>query len=133
MLNEGVFFRVFFPTKEKPREPGLSHICYCLAIRSPLALIAYTTSVPWPEGMPMPFGVRLFTKAEAAELNQRSAFRLHLNRQARIPLTKNWVPEIETPHQGVIATASSRLRQELYEITMELHKRHEQNIQRLGL
>jgi hypothetical protein len=133
VLNEGAFFKVFFPTKEKPREPGLSHICYCLAVRPPLALVAYTTSVPWPEGIPLTLGVKLFTKTEAAGLNQNSAFRLHLNRQARIPLNKKWVPEIDTPHQGVIATASSRLRQELYEITLELQKRHEQNIERLGL
>ena len=133
MITEGAFFTVLFPTKEKPRQPGLSHICYCLAVRPPLALIAYSTSVPWPPGTPLPFGVRLFTQVEAAALNQQRTFRLHLNRQARIPLTKDWIPDLDTQNQGVIAMASARLRQELYEITLELQKRYGQNIERLGL
>ncbi len=81
----------------------------------------------------MPFGVRLFTREEALALNQTRAFRLHLNRQARIPLSKAWIPEFDTPGQGVVAMAPRRLRQELYEITLELQKRHARNIERLGL
>lgn len=133
MIAEGAFVEVLFPTTEKPREPGLLHICYCLAVRPPLALVAYTTSVPWPPVTPLPFGVRLFTREEATALNQQRAFRLHLNRQARIPLTIRWIPRLEEASQGVIAVAPAKLRQELYETALELVRRYELNIQRLGV
>lgn len=133
MISEGAFVEVLFPTTEKPRQPGLLHICYCLAVRPPLALVAYTTSVPWPPNTPLPFEVRLFTQEEAAALNQQRAFRLHLNRQARIPLDARWIPNLDGPNGGVIAVAPARLRQELYEVTLELVKRYEQNVQRLGV
>ena len=76
VIAEGAFVQVLFPTSKKPREPGLLHVCYCLAVRPPLSLIAYTTSQPWPRGTPLPFGVLLFTQEEAAVLKQR-AFKLH--------------------------------------------------------
>jgi len=133
VIGEGAFVRVLFPTSEKPREPGLLHICYCLAVRPPLALIAYTTSAPWPSQTPLPFGVRLFTQREARALNQNRAFRLHLNRQAKIMLTTRWIPDLDTPGQGVVAVAPHRLRQELYEATLELEKRHRLNTERFGL
>ena len=133
MIAEGAFVEILFPTTEKPREPGLLHICYCLAVLPPLALVAYTTSVPWPPETPLPFGVRLFTQEEATALNQQRAFRLLLNRQAKIPLTTRWIPKMEEANQGVIAVAPAKLREELYKMTLELVRRHEQNIQRLGV
>ena len=133
MISEGAFVEVLFPTTEKPRLAGLLHICHCLAVRPPLVLVAYTISVPWPPNTPVPFGIRLFTREEAAALNQQRAFRLHLNRQAGIPLDARWLPNLNGPSGGVIATAPARLRQELYEMTLELAKRYEQNIQRLGV
>lgn len=133
MISEGAFIEVLFPTTEKPRQPGLSHVCYCLAVRPPLVLVAYTTSVPWPPNTPLPLGVRLFTQDDAAALNQQRAFRLHLNRQARIPLDTRWIPNLDGLNGGVIAVAPARLRQELYEMTLELVKRYEQNVQRLGV
>ncbi|HET6609761.1 MAG TPA: hypothetical protein VFG62_24030, partial [Rhodopila sp.] len=129
MIAEEAFVEVLFPTTEKPREPGLLHICYCLAVRPPLALVADTTSVLWPPAIPLPFGVRIFFQAEATALNQQRAFRLHLNRQARIPLTQQWFPKLGMPHQGVIGVASTRLRQDLYEMTLELVRRYERNIE----
>ncbi len=133
MITEGAFVRVLFPTTEKPRHPGLLHICYCLAVRPPLVLAADTTSVEWPRGTPLPFGVRLFTTEEARALNQAQAFSLHLNRLARIPLTRMWIPDLDADHQGVIAVAPRRLRQELYEVTVQLHKRYQHAVERLGL
>jgi len=133
VISEGAFVDILFPTTEKPRQPGLSHVCYCLAVRPPLALVAYATSVPWPPNMPLPLGVRLFTQEEAAALNQQRAFRLHLNRQARIPLDTRWIPNLESPNQGVIAMAPARLRQELYGMALDLVKRYERSIQRLGV
>jgi hypothetical protein len=78
VIAEGAFIEVLFPTTEKPRQPGLPHICYCLAVRPPLGLVAYTTSAPWPPKTPLPLGVRRFSQEEAIALNQRRAFRLHL-------------------------------------------------------
>ena len=43
---EGAFLPALFPASEKPREPGLLHICYCLVVPPPLALVAYAASVP---------------------------------------------------------------------------------------
>ncbi len=132
-IVEGAFVETLFPTAERPRQPGLLHICYCLGVRPPVALVAYTTSAPWPTGIPLPLGVRTFTAEEAGRLNQARAFRLHLNRQARLPLTAAWFPKIDAHGQGVIAIAPARLRQELFEIAIELEKRYRVNIERLGL
>lgn len=82
--------------------------------------------------MPLPLGVRLFTQQEAIALNQRRGFRLHLNRQARMPLTTRWFPKLDAPGQRVIAVAPERLRQELYEMTLDQLRRHERIIERLG-
>ena len=133
MIGEGAFVHVLFPPPQKPREPGLLHIGYCLAVRPPLALIAYTTSQPWPPATPLPFGVRIFTREEANGLGQQRAVRLHLNRQATVPLTDAWFPDLRASNQGVIAFASVRLRQELYETTIELTRRYRLNIERLGV
>lgn len=130
---EGAFVEALFPTSETPRQPGLRHVCFCLGVRPPLALMAYTTSAQRPAGIPLPFGVRIFTAEEAAALNRARAFRLHLNRQARLPLTAAWFPRIEAPGQGVIAIASARLRQELFETAVELEKRYRLNMERPGL
>ncbi len=132
-IVEGAFVEALFPTSERPRQPGLLHICYCLGVRPPVALVAYTTSAVWPAGIPLPLGVRTFSTREAVLLNQARAFRLHLNRQARLPLTSAWFPKIDAPGQGVIAIAPARLRQELFEIAVELEKRYRLNIERLGL
>lgn len=132
MIVEGAFVRVHFPTSESPRKPGLLHICYCLAVRPPLALVAYSTSAPWPAGIPLPFGVRPFTRGEALGLGQQRAFRLHLTRQARIQLNREWLPDWDSWDQGVVAVAPVRLRQELYEIALELERRYPETVERSG-
>ena len=43
------------------------------------------------------------------------------------------MPNLDAPDEGVIAMALAQLRQELYEMTLALVKRYEQNIQRLGV
>ncbi len=132
MIAEGAFLRVLFPTSERPREPGLLHIGYCLAVRPPLLLVAYTTSQPWPAGVPVPFGVRNFSAAEALAPNQSRPFRLHLNRQARVVLSKRWIPDIDRQGQGVVAAAPPDLRDELLGMALELEKRHRASVERLG-
>ena len=131
-IVEGAFVKVLFPTSEKPREPGLLHIAYVLAVRPPLVLVAYSTSQPWPDGVPRPFGIQIFPAREAAALNQRP-FVLHLQRQAKLLLSPRWFPEIERPGQGVIAVAPQPLREELFGLVVALERRYRENVELLGL
>jgi len=131
VIAEGAFVKTLFPTGEQPRRPGLLHICYCLAVTRPIVLMAYSSSRPWPSGMPLPPGVRIFDGAEAARLNQRP-FVLNLNRLAKLPLTRDWFPELDTPSQGVVAVAPPTLRDQLLKTMMELAQRRRELIQKLG-
>ena len=60
MIAPGTFVRVLFPTRERPNVPGLPHIGYVLIVANREAIVAYTTSQPWPAGTPLPAGARLF-------------------------------------------------------------------------
>jgi len=131
VLGEGAFVKALFPTNEHPRRPGLLHICYCLAVARPVALVAYTSSRPWPAGTPIPLGVRIFGKVEAASLNQLP-FVLYLNRLARLPMTPKWFPDITLPSQGVVATAPEGLRNQLLEAVSELVRRQRELVQQTG-
>src|SRR4051812_3648663 len=113
-IVEGAFVKVLFPTHEKPREPGLLHICYCLGIAPPVALVAYTATTFWPTDLPVPPGIRIFGRQEAATLNQ-APFVLHLNRLAKIALTERWLPDLYRPGQGVVCIAPPQLRDELFQ------------------
>lgn len=130
-LAEGTFVRTLFPTDEMPRQPGLLHICYCLGVTPVLAVVAYSTSRAWPAGVPLPQGVRVFGPTEAAALRQRP-FVLHLNRVARLPLTRRWFPGLDAPDQGVIAEASPALRDELLALAENLLRRRRETIRLLG-
>lgn len=132
MIAEGAFVKTLFPTSEQPRRPGPLHICYCFAVTRPIALVAYSSSQPWPAGGPLPLGVRIFEAAEAARLNQRP-FVLYLNRLARLPLTPEWFPELRDPSQGIVAVAPVALRDQLLKTMMELMmQRRRDLIQKLG-
>jgi hypothetical protein len=111
-IAEGAFVKTLFPTTERPRQPGLLHIGYCLAVVRPLVLVAYTTSQPWPDGAPIPLGVRIFDASEATRLNQRP-FVLRLDRIAKLPMTRAWFPDMHLPGQGVVAMAPRPLCDEL--------------------
>lgn len=131
MIAEGAFVKALFPTSEQPRRPGPLHICYCLALARPIAIVAYSTSQPWPSGVPLPLGVRIFGASEAAPLNQRP-FVLHLNRLAKLPLTSAWFPELGKPAQGVVAVAPGALRDQLLTTMTELLQRRRELVQTLG-
>lgn len=130
-IAEGAFVRVLFPTDEKPRQPGLLHIGYCLGTDGRLTLVAYTTSRPWPSGMPIPRGIRMFESAEARTLNQKP-FVLDLTRLARLPLTDRWFPDLAAPGNGVIARAGAALRNELLAIAQELLEHHRETMRLRG-
>lgn len=130
-IVEGAFVRVMFPTDERPRLPGLPHIGYCVAATSALAVLAHTTSKPWPAEVPLPFGVRVFEAEEARRLAQRP-FVLDLRRLARLPLTRAWIPDMEAPDQGVVATAGSELRDELRRTVAEVMRRRRDLVRLAG-
>ena len=122
-IVEGAFDRVLFPTREKPRSPGLPHIAYCIGATATLAIVAYTTSKPWPAGIPCPLGVRPFDAEAARALGQRP-FVLDLRRLAKLPISSAWFLDLETPTAGVIAVAPRALRDELQETLAALLRRH---------
>ncbi len=129
----GAFVRVLFPTREKPRQPGLLHIGYVLGSSAVEAMVAYSTSQPWPANTPVPAGVRLFDAEEAARLNQSRGFVLRLDVLAKLPLTEAWFPDIGGADQGVIALAPGRLQEELTDLAMNLVRRRRALIQMRGL
>lgn len=129
----GAFVRVRFPTREKPRRPGLLHIGYVLGGTATEVMVAYTTSQPWPAATPLPAGARSFDREEASELNQSRAFTLRLDVLAKLPMTEAWFPGIGLPGQGVIAVAPARLRNELTDLVTNLVRRRRNLIQMRGL
>jgi hypothetical protein len=124
--------RVLFPTRERPREPGLLHIGYVLVIARQEAIIAYTTSQPWPPETPMPAGARLFDAQEAARLNQNRPFLLRLDLLARVPMTKVWCPDIDGPDHGVIAIAPPALQSELTRLAVNVGRRRRELLEMRG-
>jgi len=116
----GAFVRVKFPTREKPRPPGLLHIGTALGGTATEVMVAYTTSQLWPATIPLPAGARLFDREEAARLNQSRAFMLRPDVLAELPVTEVWFPDLAPPGQGAIAVAPARLRDALTALATNL-------------
>lgn len=125
-MQPGTFVRVLFPTRERPHEPALLHIGYVLIVAAPQreAIIAYSTSQPWPPDVPLPAGARLFDAREAAGLNQSRPFLVRLDTLARLPATPRRFPDTARGEQGVIATASPALQSELTRLAVNLGRRY---------
>ena len=87
-----------------------------------LVLVAYTTTRPLPLDLALPPWIRRFDGAEAARFGQR-AFILYLNRIAKLPQTRRWFPDLDTPTQGILGIADERLRQELLAVAIDVGKR----------
>jgi hypothetical protein len=119
----GAFVHVLFPTREAPAQPGLLHIGYVLGIAAAHAMIAYTTSQPWPPKVPLPAGARLFDAEAAARLNQSRAFMIRFDVLARLPLAIAWFPNIDRPNRGVTAVAPTSLQEELTHFATNLVRR----------
>jgi hypothetical protein len=128
----GAFVRVLFPTREEPRRPGLRHIGYVLGATAGYAMVAYTTSQPWPADTPLPAGARLFSAREAMELIQSRGFRLRLDVLARLPLTRDWFPDIDRPGQGILVVAPGKLQAELIGIAANIARRRRELLQMRG-
>lgn len=130
-VPEGAFVRTLFPTDERPHEPGLLHVCYCLVVTTASLVVAYTSSQPWPAGTPVAAGVRVFAEAEASALSQRP-FVLYLNRLAALPISQRWFPGLGTPGNGIVAIATAALRKELYATSKTLLLRHRETVRMSG-
>lgn len=128
----GAFVRVLFPTREKPRQPGLLHIGYILIVTATEAIVAYTTSQPWPTGMPLPAGARVFTVDEARGLSQSRAFLMRLDVLAKLPLARAWFPDLDRPDLGLIAVAPAPLQEELVKFATNLMRRRGELVQMRG-
>jgi hypothetical protein len=128
----GAFVRVRFPTQEKPRQPGLLHIGYVLGNTVSEAMVAHTSSQPWPTGVPLPAGARVFDVAEAAALNQSRGFILRLDMLAKLPLTAAWFPDLAGANQGIVAVAPAGLQAELTDLALHLVRRRRSLIQMRG-
>jgi hypothetical protein len=108
------------------------HIGYVLGRTAAEAMVAYTTSRPWPTHVPLPSGARLFDADEAARLNQSRAFMLRLDVLAKLPLTSAWFPDITRADQGVIAVAPARSQAELTDLATTLLRRRRALIEMRG-
>lgn len=128
----GAFVRVLFPTREAPRQPVLLHIGYVLGVAARHAMVAYTTSQPWPPATSLPAGVRLFDTREAVRLNQSRAFVLRLDVLARLPLTRAWFPDVEQPGRGIVAVAPTSLQDELTHLATNLVRRRRELLEIRG-
>ncbi|HUB10492.1 MAG TPA: hypothetical protein VMB34_00925 [Acetobacteraceae bacterium] len=133
-MRPGTFVRVLFPTREKPRAPGLLHIGYVLifAARQQEVIVAYTTSQPWARDVPLPAGARLFDTREAASLNQSRPFLLRMDLLARLPATSRWFPDLDAYNRAVIATASPALQSELTHLAVNIGRWHRELLEMRG-
>ncbi len=129
----GAFVPVLFPTAEEPRAPGLLHIGYAIGTTARDAVVAYTTSQPWPVDISLPFGARMFSPAEAAVLNQNRGFLLRMDLLARLPITTAWFPDIAKPGRGVFAVAPAGLQRELTGLGAALLQRRREVVEMRGV
>lgn len=139
-FQDGDFIWCAFPERENPARPGPLHIGYSLAVSGvagptvplPAALVAYTTSRPWPPGTPLPLGVLAFNKAEADRYGQSRAFVMDLRRMAFLPVTPAWFPRLDQPGHGVQGHAPKADQRRFRQIATDLAVRHADVVERLG-
>ncbi len=113
--------------------PGLFHIGYVIGTTAREAVVAYTTSQPWPVDIPLPFGARVFSVAEAAALNQNRGFLLRMDLLGRLPMTVAWFRDIAKPGHGVIAVAPAGLQRELTALGAALLQRWRELVEMRGV
>jgi hypothetical protein len=140
----GDFLWCAFPETERPATPSRTqHIGYALVVVEAAAaerrtadhdhdaLIAYTTSRPWPHAAGRP-GVISFTPEQAARLGQRRGFVLHLWRVGRLPVIPAWFPRLAAVDAVVVGRASTALRLRLAAEASAVFARHRDTFERLG-
>lgn len=139
-IGEGAFVLTNFPfgPPDPPDRPGpVPHIAYCLGVRQTSQgrelLLAYTSSGPWrPAGHRIPVGVIEFDQAAARAVNQ-NPFHLDLRVLARVPVTADWLPRLDTPRGGIVAMADAVLRDRIATEARHLASRHSHVIEVRGI
>lgn len=139
-FREGDFVWCAFPEHEAPARPGPLHLGYTLAASGaapptspvPSALMAYTTSRPWPPDVPLPLGVLTFDRDVATRYGQSRAFVMDLRRIAFVPVTPAWFPRIEQPGHGIQGRALKAEQRHFRQLAHELATRHGALVERLG-
>jgi hypothetical protein len=139
-FREGDFVWCAFPERETPARPGPLHLAYCLAItgashnvaeRGFTAIMAYTTSRPWPSPA-SPLGVFAFDKRQAAELGQTREFVMDLRRIAALPVTPTWFPRLHEGGRGIQGRMPKKRQLAYARIAGDLLTRRGELVERLG-
>jgi len=98
MLRRGDYVLCNFPFRES-RGPGPSaHVVLCAATgregNAAFAIVFYTTSQTEYHGARRPRQYLFVTRTRAMELGQKTAFQVDASRVARLPLTRDYFPEM---------------------------------------
>jgi hypothetical protein len=138
-LQEGDFVWCAFPERENPCRPGPLHLGYTLMVSGgtdvtglPSALMAYTTSRPWPPDVACPLGVFVFDRATAAGFGQSRGFVMDLRRLAFVPLALAWFPRLHQPNHGIQGRAAKPEQRRFRATVADLMTRHGEIVERLG-
>jgi hypothetical protein len=105
MLRRGDYVLCNFPFRESPGPGPSPHIVLCAATgrqgRTSFAIVFYTTSQIDYLGARPPRQYLFVNKARAQKLGQKTAFQVDASRIARLPLRREYFPEMtETAIRG---------------------------------
>lgn len=113
--QRGSFIDCLFPFAEHPARSGpMRHIVYLqtmVRLRSGdiRALVMLTTTSPrMIHAIPDGLSVKI-SQANSVAMGMKNAFTIDVHRLALLPPTKDWFPDMETPH-FTLAIADERLR-----------------------
>jgi hypothetical protein len=139
-FQEGDFVWCAFPERENPARPGPLHLAYTLAVSDVAAsgaaqvltaLAAYTTSQPWHD-LPLPLGVFVFNRQEAAAFGQSRSFVMDLRRLAAVPVTPAWFPHLDQPGRGIQGHMPKGQQRRYLQVAEDLLTRRSELVERLG-
>lgn len=127
-LRSGTFVRCYFPYGRAPDEPAPDiHLVYVLAVNEAAsgshAVVAYTTSKIVFPNPPVPSGVRIFGRDEAARLNQKP-FMFDGRSLGYLPLSQKFFPDLDDAERLVRGSAPKALRDELLGLVLDALRRN---------
>ena len=123
MLRRGDYVLCNFPFRESPGPEPSPHIVLCAATgrqgNVDFAIVFYTTSQTEFQGQRRPRQYLLVDKTRALQLGQKTAFHVDASRIARLPLTRDYFPEMAgntIPVRGNDAEFVTRVEERLREL-----------------
>jgi hypothetical protein len=134
ILPVGAFVWCRFPLRERHRDPGPNdhlHLVYVVDTSDVNAVTIYTTTTTWDPNIPVPLGVIVIPKQQAAALGQK-AFVLDARRIGILPITLEWFPNLNSDGHGVVKIASKPFQDNVARIAREVASRHRENIELYG-